>query len=905
MVFTNLKRLIALLMLPLIIVGAAEAYIRSELDWVKPGENVETDQILVLVKSDYAPLNVNFYDNVPLTGVTSLDALIDIYGITKIEKAFYMKETPKDPNEPDLSRYYTFYFSEYQDVIAVGLEFEKCKVLDEVEFVRITTKYFTPNDSRYNAQWHLRHCGFPAAWDETHGSRDIVIGIVDSGMDMPYDEFGDPQIHEDIAGNIWVNPEEDVNNDGVITVDDYDGEDNDHNGYSDDFHGWNLTENNNYPQDGWADRGGAGHGTHVAGIASGTTNNGIGIAGAAFSASLMIAACYSPENDMNIVRGYSGIEYCARAGANIINCSWGSRSAPSNAEQNAINFARNRGVIIFCATGNDNTEDRAADRTHFYPVAYTGVIGISASNDNDNKADFSNYGAFSDLVAPGEAILSTIPHNAYTSYPGTSMASPFAAGLGALILSVKDLNEAELLQWMQRTSKDISENNAQFNGIRYRIDADFAINAVHPRFDLIETSIFEVSGNDDSRPDPEEICVLEVVVENREGYEEAINARATLTNPDPQIVIQRGQVQLGDFGGGQQVFNGGENGLKFMVRATSRPHYSTFTLTVTDESGHIDTMLVPMTIGRPRYLLVDDDGGAAFDSLYHRDLLARPIVHDVWRVSDAGSPTLAEMNLYTHLIWETGNARNALTVPEQNNLTSYLTGGGKSLILTGQFISEDIGGTDFHQNVLHARHIADNVGERQLTVKPGNPISDSLSFILIGGGGAGNSSSPSAIAPINGGDTLFTYNTSGQVGGTYFQGDGYGVIYLAFALEAASGGGRTTTRSQFLEKALDHFHVLSAPVDAKLIQPSEFSLSTPYPNPFNPQTSVRVNVVPNRDFTLQVVDISGRVAATLHEGRATGNGVFTWNAEVAPAGVYMFRLAYEGGVIVQKVALVK
>ncbi len=905
MTFINLKRLAVLLTLPLIITGAAEAYIRSELDWVKPGVNVEKDQILILIKSDYSPLNISLYDGIPLTGIASLDALIDIYGVSEIKKAFFMKETPKDPSVPDLSRYYTLFFPEERDVEAVGLAFEKCTELEEVEFVRINVKYFIPNDPRYNTQWHLRHCGFPAAWEETRGSRDVKIGIIDSGMDMPFDENGDAQIHEDIVGNIWVNPGEDLDHNGVISLDDWDGQDNDHDGYADNFHGWDITGNSNWPNDIWGGQGGAGHGTHVAGIASATTNNGVGISGAAYSASLIIAACYSTRSDSLIQNGYAGIEFCGRMGAEIINCSWGSRSAPSNAERNAINYARGRGTIVFCATGNDDTEDRANDRTHFYPVAYDGVIGVAASGNSDRKADFSNYGAFTDLVAPGEAILSSIPHNRYSSYQGTSMASPLSAGLGGLILSVRDLNEAQLLAWMQRTAKDISADNGNYNGIRYRIDADFAINAIHPRYDLVESSLRELNGNDDGRADPEETCVLEIVVQDREGYADAINATATLSNPDSMIIVQREQVQLGNFGGGQQVFNGGDEGLRFVVRYNSKPHYTTFTLSVTDQSGHTDRMQIPMTIGRPKYLLVDDDDGAAYDSLMNQDLMTRPIVHDVWRVTESGSPTMEDIGRYSNLIWETGNARNGLTVAEQATLTSFLSSGGKSLVISGQFLSEDIGATDFHRNFLHAQHVADNVNERQLIGKPGSAISDSMALILIGGGGAGNSTSPSAIAPINGADTLFTYNNSGQVGGVFFNGNGYSVVYLAFALEAVSGGGRTTTRTELLHKTLDHFYTLDAPGEVSPIQPTKFALTSPYPNPFNAQTAVRVSVVPGRDFTLQVIDLSGRIVSTLHEGRSNGNGQFVWDGESASAGIYLFRLSYEGGMIVQKAALVK
>jgi len=905
MAFINLKRPLALLALTLVMAGASEAYIRSELDWVKPGVNVEKDQILILVKPEYAPLPLTSYDGIPLTGIASIDALNDIFGIYEIKKAFFMKETPKDPNVPDLSRYYTLYFPEESDVEAVGLAYEKCTELDEVEFVRITKKYFIPDDPRYNSQWHLRHCGFPAAWEETRGSRAITVGIVDSGMDMPFDDNGDAQIHEDIVGNIWVNPGEDIDHDGVITLDDWDGQDNDEDGYADNFHGWDITSNSNWPQDIWGDRGGSGHGTHVAGIASGTTNNGIGVSGAAYSASLIIAACYSTRSDSLIQGGYQGIEFMGRMGARVINCSWGSRSGPSNAERNAINFARSQGTIVFCAAGNDDVEDHANDRTHYYPVSYEGVIGTAASDNNDNKASFSNYGDFIDLVAPGEGILSTIPHNRYASYPGTSMASPFSAGLGALILSVRDLDEAGLLQWMQRTAKDISPTNGNYNGIIYRIDADFAINAVHPRFDLIEWTLREVEGDGDGRPEPEETCVIELVVENRDGYADAVNATATIFNPDSLLIVQRARVNLGNFGGGQQMFNGGDEGLRFLVRYYSEPHYSTFTLTFTDESEHVNRIEIPMTIGHPKYLLVDDDGGANYDSLLHMDMMARPVVHDVWHVATDGAPSADRLSGYQNVIWQTGNARNALTEAEQASLITFLGRGGKGLILSGQFLGEDIGGTEFHQNFLHARHLADNTNERQLVGMTDSPITQGDTLLLIGGGGAGNSTSPSSMTPINGADTLYVYKNSGAPAGVYYSGNGYSIAYLGFAIEAVSGGGHTTTRSEIIEEILDRFYQLDVPGEKPAIQPTAFNLSAPYPNPFNAQTSVKVEAVPGQEYRLQVVDIAGRVIANLHEGKASGITNFTWNAESTPAGVYLFRLSYDGGSITRKTALLK
>jgi len=899
-------RLFQVSLILLVVVSAAAAAIRDDSDWAQPGVNVVSGQLYLKLDASITPLKITFYENTPLTGVASLDAVAAMYGVTNMEQTFIGETTPKNPKDIDLSGYYSVYFPEELDPTAVGETYEECKEVIFAEHVRLTRIEFVPNDPRYNAQWHLDKCEFPGAWEYTRGSREVVIGIVDSGMDMPYDDNGgDTQVHEDIAGNLWMNPGEDIDHDGILTVDDWNGEDDDNNGFPDDFHGWDLTGRDNWPDDPHGGQGGVGHGTHVAGIASATTNNGVGISGAAFSASIMVAGCYTVANDEMISNGYPGINYCVRAGAKVINLSWGSRSAPSNAERDVINNAINRGVMVFAAAGNDSLQDLRANRVHHYPSSYDGVFTIAASGSDDRKTDFSVYGDFIDLVAPGDNILSTIPHNRYTFYPGTSMASPLAAGLGALMLSIEPaLTYQELLEWMQRTSTDISELN-NLNGINYRINADFLINSTHPKYEISDWGILEVGGNGDGRADPNEQISIEFVLNNIAGYQNAFGTYAELSNPDTMVRIENPRIDLGDLNAGETLFSDGENTLRFRVRYRSIPHYSTFTVTVGDAGEFRKSFDIPMTIGHPNYLLVDDDEGSDYEKYYTQDLAVRPVVHDTWTVADQGVPPIAYLRGYDNVLWVTGNSRNGLSAAEQAILINWLDSPNhQGLVLSGQYLAEDIGETEFHTNYLHARMVNANTGGRQLTGALDNPISNGVSLLLIGGAGAGNNQSPNSLEPINGADTLLTYNNVGGVGAVFYTSDSYSIVYTGFSLEAASGMAQTTPRSEFITRCFDRFYVLDAPIEQPA-GPTQFSLTAPWPNPFNGQARIQVAAPNQKSYRLEVTDLAGRTIAVLNDGKISGSGSFTWNADALPAGIYLFRLSWDGGMAIQKAALVK
>ncbi|GAB4287842.1 MAG: hypothetical protein Kow0098_04920 [Ignavibacteriaceae bacterium] len=292
---------------------------------------------------------------------------------------------------------------------------EKLMRFAEIEWAEPRYVYetgFIPNDPSYGTQWNLPKIKSDLAWDINQGDTSVVIGIVDTGIDWD---------HPDLAANIWHNWDE-ISNNGV---------DDDGNGYVDDYIGWDfggLTGTpDNDPMEDQPD-----HGTHVAGISSAVTNNSIGVASIGFKTKIM--AVKTTQNDQRgpngpyIIYGYEGIVYAADNGAQVINCSWGG-SSYSIFGQETILYAVSNGALVVAAAGNSGAE------TAHFPSGFDGVLSVASTDANDLKSSFSTFGTTVDVSAPGSGIYSTWQNNTYATLSGTSMASPLAAGLAALITS--------------------------------------------------------------------------------------------------------------------------------------------------------------------------------------------------------------------------------------------------------------------------------------------------------------------------------------------------------------------------------------------------------------------------------------------------------------------------------------
>ncbi|SFR67812.1 S8 family peptidase [Anaeromicropila populeti] len=280
----------------------------------------------------------------------------------------------------------------------------------------LTASDTVPNDPSYSQLYGMEKISAPGAWDMCTGTSDIVVGIIDSGVDYT---------HPDLANNIWVNPGEIAGN----------GIDDDANGYIDDIHGWNFVDDSNDPMDD------NGHGTHVAGTVGAVGNNGTGVVGVNWTTSIAVLKFLDADGSGYTSDAILAINYAEEMGFDILNNSWGGRTY-SQSLKNAITAYN--GVFVAAAGNNGTNNDSIAT----YPACYTcsNIISVAATTSTDARASYSNYGSTTvDLGAPGSYIYSTYPNNSYATLSGTSMATPHVAGAAALIKSLDPtLTSAEI-----------------------------------------------------------------------------------------------------------------------------------------------------------------------------------------------------------------------------------------------------------------------------------------------------------------------------------------------------------------------------------------------------------------------------------------------------------------------------
>lgn len=390
-----------------------------------------------------------------------------------IERFGHLTEDDPAKRASTLTRWCKIRFTAKTDAAFLA---SKLKNLSDVEYAEplyYRTLTDAPNDPFVSSQQYLRIIRAFEAWDvvqaQANTSQGVLVGIVDSGIDYN---------HEDLAANIYTNPGEsgmDTQGRDKRT----NGIDDDHNGRVDDWHGWDFSGSDGNSEDNDPMPVRNDHGTHVAGIAGAVTNNGIGVAGVARGITLLpVKAALDGSREVPNVSGFRGIIYAAAMGAKVINCSWGSNTGHSQAEQEAINIATELGALVIATAGNDQ------GYSVFYPGSYKNVCSV-AWLENDDTRQRGNYHETVDIGAPGTSIYATFADNRYNAMSGTSMAAPMVSAAAALVkMRFPQFSPAQIFSHLKATADNNDKLNPDLVGFigTGRLNVLAAVQTTNPLF---------------------------------------------------------------------------------------------------------------------------------------------------------------------------------------------------------------------------------------------------------------------------------------------------------------------------------------------------------------------------------------------------------------------------------------
>ena len=508
-----------------------------------------SDRLLVYVDNSVARFSIDAN-----TGRTSLEELNqemdNIEAIAIYQWLPNARSTDRD-HDIYLNRYYVIQLSSSRvDIDDLVEEVGSLESILTSETMPIFRPTYIPNDPYWNQQWYLPNIEADEAYDlwnidggEIPGyfpDGEIVVGIADIGLDWD---------HPDLINNIWQNLGEDADGDGVVIIQngnnwifdpgDENGVDDDGDGYTDNFIGWDIAYNDNDPV---PINNSADHGTLVAGCVSASTNNGTGIASVGWSVKLM--GINNSDDQEFITHSMQSILAAGQMGADVINMSWGSMSG-CGGYQSVINTLYNTyGCILVGSSGNGGGDGNTNFDLHS-PSSCNHVISVSATGQNDNFSCWATAGETVDLCAPGEAIRTTDVGGGTESVWGTSFSAPITAGAVALVWSRFPDAEQE---WVEER---IIENTDEFSDMEGSCQGNSLVGMLGTgRLNVYKAlsagvfpslSIDDINYQNDTDGDgvfnPGEQVNVKIVVANAEGWADAVNVVATLSSEDPRIAV--------------------------------------------------------------------------------------------------------------------------------------------------------------------------------------------------------------------------------------------------------------------------------------------------------------------------------------------------------------------------------
>jgi len=863
-------------------------------------------------------------DEVPglKTGLADVDAMLTSVGAARLVKAFDGPAAKSDRDRLGTDRWFRLDLQSGSDVIAAA---ERLSALADVAHADPDWRVFpavVPNDLQYPANWgHDNTAQLPGwsggghfgagvgtvgfdsnadiAWDYGYGDSGVVIAIIDSGVDLT---------HEDIV---------------VVT-------------------GYDYGDNDADPSD---DAPGAGHGTACAGIAAGTTNNSVGVSGTAGGCSIMPLKAADNTGGMYLSYVTSCIYYASNNGAHVISMSIGSDISSYTSTDTAIQYAVDEGLILFAATGNDN------ESTIEYPAVNANVIGVGAASPcgdrkrsssnpayvspgvstdpNDVTCDGerwwgSNYGVNTqDAAGAVDIIAATILPTTditgspgYTNYGysqyfnGTSCATPYAAGVAALIISAQPtLPAATVRQTIMDNAIDIVNVESGAGWDRYSgygmIDAGTAVAAISgplaPEADFV----------------------------------------ADVTDGCIPLTVEFTDLSFGDVTSWYWEFGDGETSTdQHPTHVYMDAGLYSVTLTATGPAGsddytrvdYIDVLQVPIpdftasVTSGPAPLTVDFTDLSQYDPIYFS-----------WNFGDGGtsvqqhpSHTFTADGTYTVTLlsinscgadsevkvdYITVGAASPPVAAFDQDLTEICTGG--DVTFTDQSTGDVTGwdwdfgdtGTSTDQNPVHTYT---DVGVYDVTL------------IVTGPAGADTLSVTAAVTVADPPSAAFSTTTT-------YGTPPHNVTFTDLSAGAPTAwdwdfgdGGSSTEQNPTYEYTVEGTYTVSLTVsnacdedtatevdliyidDSVDVAPRLFALEPNVPNPFNPTTTIAFSLERDGHARLEIFDAAGRsLGALVDRDLQQGRHTVTWRPERQPSGVYFARLTSGGKLAIQRMVLVR